>query len=110
MRIAIEAFSKVSWFKNKMKAGISYLKPKSVGIPDTFYYEPSYAKSQGIPYEDYLKKYLNDNWSVFANAGYKGVIFLYDEFHSVVDDRRNKQYVLSDFLGAMNEVQKGGRG
>lgn len=39
MRIAIETFSKVAWLKNKMKAGISYLKPKSVGIPDTFYYE-----------------------------------------------------------------------
>ena len=107
MRIAIETFSKVTWLKNKMKAGISFLKPKSVGVPDTFYYEPSYEKSTSIPYEDYLKKYLNDNWSIFENAGFRGVIFLYDEFHAVVDDKRNKQYVLSDFLAAVNEIQKG---
>ncbi len=108
MRIAIETFSKVTWFKNRMKAGISYLKPKSVGIPDTFYYEPSYEKSTSIPFEDYLKKYLNDNWTVFENADFRGVILLYDEFHTVVDDKRNKQYVLSDFLAAVNEVQKAG--
>lgn len=108
MHIAIETFSKVTWLKNKMKAGISYLKPKSVGVPDTFYYEPSYEKSTSIPFEDYLKKYLNDNWSIFENAGFRGVIFLYDEFHTVVDDKRNKQYVLSDFLATANEVQKAG--
>ena len=109
IRIAIETFSKISWLKNKVKAGISYLKPKSVGVPDAFYYEPSYGKSASIPYEDFLKKYLSDNWAIFENAGFKGVIFLYDEFHTVTDDKRNKQYVLSDFLGAINEIQKEGR-
>ncbi len=106
IRVALETFSKITWFKNKMKAGISYLKPKSVGVPELFYYEPSYAKSKNIPFEDYLRKYLEDNWSVFNNAGFKGVLFLYDEFHTVTDDKRNKQFVLSDFLAAINEVQR----
>jgi hypothetical protein len=54
-----------------MKAGISYLKPKTVGVPELFYYEPSYAKSKSISFEDYLRKYLEDNWAVFKNSGFK---------------------------------------
>lgn len=110
IRVALETFSKITWFKNKMKAGISYLKPKSVGVSELFYYEPSYARSKNIPFEDYLREYLEDNWSVFKNAGFKGVFFLYDEFHALIDDKRNKQFVLSDFLAAINEVQKKGCG
>ncbi|MHB8566788.1 MAG: AAA family ATPase [Nitrososphaerales archaeon] len=109
LRVAIETFSKISWFKNKMQAGISYLKPKSVGVPDLVYYEPSYGRSKSVPFEDYLKKYLSDNWTIFEKAGFKGVIFLYDEFHTVIDDKRNRKYVLSDFLAAINEVQKDGK-
>lgn len=110
IRVALETFSKITWFKNKMKAGISFLKPKSLGVPELFYYEPSYARSKNVPFEDYLRKYLEENWPVFKNAGYKGVFFLYDEFHTVTDDKRNRQFVLSDFLAAINEVQKKGCG
>jgi hypothetical protein len=34
------------------------------------------------------------------------VVLLYDEFHTVEDKKREHEYVLSDFLGAINEAQK----
>ncbi len=109
LRVAIETFSRLSWLRNKMKAGISYLKPSSVGVPDLFYYEPAYTQRKDVPFEDYLEDYLNKNWPIFENAGKKGVVFLYDEFHTVIDKRQSRQYVLSDFLAAINETQKQGR-
>jgi hypothetical protein len=108
IRVSIETFSKLSLEKNKVKTAISYLKPKQVGIPDVFYYEPTYEVSKDIPFEDHLEEYLSKNWPIFENAGKKGVVFLYDEFHNVFDDKQNKQHVLSDFLGAINEIQKSG--
>lgn len=108
LRIAIETFSKLSWLKNKLKAGISYLKPSKVGVPDLFYYEPSYGQDKNVPFEDYLRDYLQKNWPIFENAGKKGVIFLYDEFHTVTDKKQNGQYVLSDLIAAINEAQKQG--
>lgn len=109
IRVSIETFSKLSLTRNKVKAAISYFKPKQIGVPNLFYYEPSYEASKDIPFEDHLKDYLTKNWPIFENAGKKGVIFLYDEFHNVIDDKQNKQHVLSDFLGAVNEVQNSGQ-
>lgn len=108
LRVAIETFSRLSWLKNRLKAGISYLKPTSFGVPDLFYYEPSYTHEKHVPFEDYLRDYLGKNWPIFENAGKKGVIFLYDEFQTVTDKKQSGQYVLSDFIAAVNETQKQG--
>jgi hypothetical protein len=108
VRVSIETFSKRAVAKNRVKSAVSYVKPKKVGVPDVFYYEPSYKTSNDVPFENRLKDYLTKNWPVFENSGKKGVIFLYDEFHTVFDDKQNHQHVLSDFLGAINEVQKDG--
>jgi hypothetical protein len=109
VRTALETFSTLSWFNHKFQAAVSFLKPKSVGIPELFYYEPSYERSK-LLFEDFVLDYLKSNWPVFKHEGYRGVIFLYDEFHTVTDDERHRQYVLSDFLGAVNELQKAGCG
>ncbi|MGA2663624.1 MAG: AAA family ATPase [Nitrososphaerales archaeon] len=108
IRTAIETFSHFSKVRNKAKSAISLIKPKSVGVGDLFYYEPSYDKKRDAPFEDHLTDLLKKNWSIFEKAGYAGVIFLYDEFHTVVDNRSEGQYVLSDFIAAMNESQKDG--
>lgn len=107
-KTAVETFSKLRWVKGKITAAISYIKPKEVGVPDLFYYQPSYSSSAHVPFEDHLKEYLSKNWRVFENSRYKGVIFLLDEFHTVVDVQRDHTYVLSDFLGALNDMQKDG--
>lgn len=82
----------------------NFVKPKSVGIPGTFYYEPSYS-STDIPFEDHLKNFLSNNWQIFEDKGYHGVVFLFDEFHSVIDLHKKNQFVLSDFIAAINELQ-----
>lgn len=61
-----------------------------------------------MPYEDFLKSYLTKNWDVFDKAGFKGVVFLYDEFHEVRDIPEKGRYVLADFIGAINDVQRDG--
>ncbi|MFZ1076772.1 MAG: AAA family ATPase [Nitrosotalea sp.] len=106
IKTAIRTFSRVKRMKDKFTSVLSYIRPKEVGIPDVFYYEPSYNTTSGIPFEDHLKEYLLANWKVFENGNYKGVIFLFDEFHSVYDIEYKKWFVLSDFIGVLNEVQK----
>jgi len=109
IKTLIETFSKIQWLKGKLEAAVTYIKPKSIGIPDIVYYEPSYKRSRNMPFEDYIKSYLSKNWRIFENADHK-VIFLFDEFHTVVDIPRDRKYVLSDFLGALNDVQRDGCG
>jgi len=107
IRTVIESFSKINFIKNKFMGAISYFKPKQIGIPNIFYYEPAYSSSK-IPFEDYLKEYLIKNWKVFENSKFKGAMLLYDEFHTIYDVPRKKWFTLSDFLGVLNEVQKEG--
>jgi len=106
VRTTIETFSRVKRIKDGIKSAVSYIKPKSVGVPDIFYYEPAYGGKKDTPFEDYLKDYLTTNWPVFEKAGFKGVVFLYDEFHTLVDKKYYGEYVLSDFIAAINESQK----
>ncbi|MGA3060792.1 MAG: AAA family ATPase [Candidatus Bathyarchaeia archaeon] len=108
VRVAIETFSHFAKFKRGVGAALSLIKPKSVGIPDLFYYEPAYETKRSEPFEDYLTNYLTKNWPIFENAGYSGVVFLYDEFHTVIDRKTHGQYVLSDFIAALNEAQRKG--
>lgn len=107
IRASVERFSKLRSVKSRLSASLSHIKPKKVGIPEVFYYEPSYEPSK-IPFEDHLKEYLSSNWSVFENSAYKGVILLFDEFHTVFDVPSRRWFALSDFLGALNDVQREG--
>ncbi|MGI0073187.1 MAG: AAA family ATPase [Nitrosotalea sp.] len=108
IKTAMGTFSRVKRIKDKFTSILSYVRPKHVGIPDVFYYEPSYSSASGVPFEDHLKEYLTKNWKIFENSNYKGVIFLFDEFHSIYDVPYKKWFVLSDFMGVLNEVQKAG--
>ena len=52
--------------------------------------------------------YLTKNWDIIENSEYKGIIFLFDEFHLVQDLKNKRWFTLSDFLAVLNEVQKQG--
>lgn len=108
IRSSISVFSKLNFVKDKVKTGLSYIKPKSVGFSDIFYYEPSYESTSKTPVEDHLKDYLSKNWKIFAKSDFKGVILLYDEFHTIHDVPNKKRFMLSDFMGVLNEVQNEG--
>lgn len=108
IRTSVESFSRLARAKGTAQVVLSYVKPKQIGIPEVIYYEPAYEHGKSVPFEDHLKSYLSKNWQVFDRAGYNGVAFLFDEFHEVVDVPRKHTYVLADFIGAINDVQRDG--
>lgn len=105
MNAAAESLSATKNIGRKLRSVGSMLKPSTVGVPGIIYYEFAY-KSDSIPFEIYIENYLSSNWPVFGQNGYKGVVFLFDEFHLISDDASRDHYVLTDFIGAINELQK----
>ncbi len=104
MSSAVASLSIKKKVTQKLKRVGEYLKPKSLGVPGTFYYEPSY-QPRTIPFENHLEDYLSNNWEIFKKKGFHGVVFLFDEFHFVTDLKKKKQFVLGDFISAINELQ-----
>ena len=105
MSKAAESLSAKKKVVKKLQSIGSLLKPSTVGIPGVVYYELAY-KSGSIPFEDHIENYLSNNWQIFEKNKYKGVVFLFDEFHLVSDDMSKKRFVMADFIGAINELQK----
>lgn len=108
LRSAVESHSKIESAKGKLRPAKESIKPSAVGAHGIVYYEPSYSSGSRTPLVDCLADYLVKNWKVIDELGYRGAIFLFDEFHIICDVRKNSWYVLADFLGAVNEVQKQG--
>ena len=106
MSVAMSSLSVTKKASQKIKSVGSKLKPKQLGVPGAFFFEPSYT-SKSIPFENYIENYLVSSWPVFKQHGYKGVIFLFDEFHLMFGIDK-ESYVLADFIGAINELQNKG--
>lgn len=105
MNKAVDYLSTKKKISRKLQSIGSLLKPSAVGVPGVVYYEFTYEKSR-MPFEDYIETYLSHNWPVFEKSKYKGVVFLFDEFHLISDVATKKHYVMTDFIGAINELQK----
>lgn len=103
---SLEDTSRKKKLIGKMKAIGEYIKPDKIGYEGA-YIEPSYTHKRP-PFEEEIKEYLSSNWQVFEKAGMKGVIFLFDEFHDVKDLGVEKGLVLSNFIGAINDLQNEG--
>ncbi len=104
----IETFSKMEKAKKKIQTFADYIKPTNVGILGAVSYEPSYALNTNTSLEDQIVEYLMQKWNLIQKKGYKGVVFLLDEFHMVRDTKQNDWHVLADFIGAINDVQSRG--
>ena len=89
----------------KLQSVGSLLKPSAVGVPGVVYYEFAY-KPDSIPFDYHIENYLSSNWQIFEMNKYNGVVFLFDEFHFISDDVMRRRFVLTDFIGAINELQK----
>ncbi|MBI5037062.1 ATP-binding protein [Candidatus Micrarchaeota archaeon] len=83
-----------------------FLKPKEITVFGVSY-KPFYKERKGL-LEDYLKQLLVSNWPVFQKAGVKGVVFLYDEFHTIKDKPEKNTLPLASILGAMSYAQRNG--
>ena len=108
LRSAVESHSKIESVKGKIRLAKEYIKPSAVGVPGIVYYEPSYSYNKKEPLVDHLVNYLIKNWKIINELGYKGAVFLFDEFHMINDVKRNDWHVVADFIGAINEVQRQG--
>ena len=104
---AIETFSKVEKTKGKIQSAAKYLKPTNIGMPGVMSYEPSYDSDDQTPLMHQIINHMDKKWSVIKNSNYDGVVFLFDEFHTVYDIKE-KRYTLADFIGALNEIQRKG--
>lgn len=70
-------------------------------------YKPYYKGKKQL-LEDHLKEMLVKNWGIFKKAGKKGIVFLYDEFHTVRDVKEKKSFPLASLLGAISYAQRNG--
>ncbi len=105
---AIKTFSKVEKTKGKIQSTAKYLKPADIGMPGVISYKPSYDSDDQTPLMHQIINHMDKKWSVIKNSNYDGVVFLFDEFHTVYDIKE-KRYTLADFIGALNEIQRKGR-
>jgi len=103
------AASRISLVKRAKRVGkevAELLKPEELEVLG-IRYKPFY-RSRKIPLEDHLKNHLVDNWKVFARAADEvhGLVFLYDEFHTVRDIEPN--FPLASLLGGLAHAQRTG--
>ncbi len=82
------------------------LKPEEISAYGISY-RPFYREKREL-LEDYLKEMLVSNWHIFKKARKNGLIFLYDEFHSVRDKPESAFYTIASILSAMAYAQKNG--
>lgn len=105
----ISKATEVSWAKKLRESGkkiIDIIKPEELSAYGISY-KPFYGGKKEL-LEDYLKEMLVKNWNPFTRSGYKGVVFLYDEFHTVRDRKDQRSFPLSSLLGAMSYAQRNG--
>jgi hypothetical protein len=102
---AIRAFSTTAKLKAMLASARAAIGEIAVGLPGG----ASVSVSAGSPrsssiLEDRLAKALIHVGQLAAKAG-RGVVFLYDEAHTLHDQPRRRQYPLSALLGAFVQAQ-----
>jgi len=105
----LSAATEVSLAKKAKRVGkkiIDVIKPEELSAYGVTY-KPFYKERRHL-LEDYLKEMLVKNWNAFKKAGKNGVVFLYDEFHTVKDSKEQKSYPLASLLGAISYAQRNG--
>ncbi|HXQ92369.1 MAG TPA: AAA family ATPase [Nitrososphaerales archaeon] len=101
--------SEISLAKKIKESGrriFNFAKPAELGGYGVTY--KPYYKTKKQLLDDYLKDLFMKNWNVFEKSGHKGVVFLYDEFHTVRDRKDTKSFPLGSLLGALSNAQRNG--
>lgn len=58
--------------------------------------------------EDRFEALLADTFSEVVKAGFKGIVFLYDKFHSIEDEKIERQFPISILLETFSHLQQKG--
>ena len=80
------------------------------GASGTAHRGPPSPRSRSAQLADRLAGCLVDSWKAIDGLGYSGAVFLFDEFHTIRDVKRNDLHVLAYFLGAVGEARRQGCG
>ena len=105
----ISKVSEISLTKRLQKQGKRFFdlaKPEEIGVKGITY-KPFYKEQKEL-LDDYLKNMLIDNWNAIKKSKAKGLVFLYDEFHTVKDGSSTENYPLASLLGALSHAQREG--
>jgi DNA-binding transcriptional ArsR family regulator len=105
----IEGATEVSLARKAKQVGkkiLDMIKPEELGAYGVTY-KPFYKEKKHL-LEDYLKEMLVKNWNAFKKSDKNGVVFLYDEFHTIKDSKQQKSYPLASLLGAISYAQRNG--
>ena len=104
---AMGVLSRVEKTKQKLQDAARQMRPQKIdvmGVGWEFKHDPAGR----IPLENQITDYLEKWWKVVQEGGYNGIVLLFDEFHTVSDVKSNSWYILTDFIGAVNEIQSNG--
>lgn len=104
---AMGSLSGVEKTKQKLQDAARQMRPQKIdvmGVGWEFKHDPA----SRIPLENQITDYLEKWWKVVQEGGYGGIVLLFDEFHTVSDVKSNSWYILTDFIGAVNEIQSNG--
>ena len=104
---AMGRLSRMEKTKQKLHDAARQIKPQKIdvmGVGWEFKHDPA----SRIPLENQIIDYLEKYWKVVQESGYNGIVLFFDEFHTVSDVTSNNWYILTDFIGAINEIQSNG--
>ena len=100
---AIKTSSKRDKLNHQVGELEKYARAKEIKIPEIISDQPEYGSDDDL-LVDQMRDYLESAYESL-NAGFKGIIFMLDEFHVIRDDEKKGWNALASFLGAINELQ-----
>lgn len=101
------SLSRVEKTKQKLQDAARQMKPQKIDVMGVGW-EFKHDSASRVPLENQITDYLEKWWKVVQESGYNGIVLLFDEFHMVNDVKPNNWYILTDFIGAINEIQSNG--
>lgn len=104
---AMASLSKVEKTKQRLQDAARQIKPQKIDVMKVGW-EFKHDPASRIPLENQITDYLEKWWKVVQENGHNGIVLLFDEFHTIVDVKSNSWNILTDFIGAVNEIQSNG--
>lgn len=104
---AMGSLYRVEKTKQKLQDAARQMRPQKIDVMGVGW-EFKHHPASRVPLENQIIDYLEKWWKVVQENGYNGIVLLFDEFHTVVDVKANSWYILTDFIGAVNEIQPSG--
>ena len=104
---AMASLSRVEKTKQRLQDAARQMKPQKIdimGVGWEFKHDPA----SRVPLDNQITDYLEKWWKVVQENDYNGIVLLFDEFHTIVDIKSNNWHILTDFIGAVNEIQSNG--